>query len=142
MLVRDCMSEAVLTVSPEMTLSLVAQKLREEHFGLLPVVSNFQVVGVLSTRDILVGCVAKGLDAKNLSAADVMTKDVVYCFEDQDVATAAYSFSENMISRMPVLNRLGDIVGIITLSDIKHPHEKVLNDTQSLSEILPPINCF
>ena len=49
---------------------------------------------------------------------DVMTPDVIYCFEDQDVREAAQRMQEHQIRRLVVLNQDKRLVGIVSLGDL------------------------
>ncbi|MDE2063258.1 MAG: CBS domain-containing protein, partial [Bradyrhizobium sp.] len=50
--------------------------------------------------------------------ADVMTQDVKYCFEDQDINEVTRNMGEIRVRRLPVVNREKQLVGIIALGDI------------------------
>ncbi len=47
-----------------------------------------------------------------------MTDDVLYCYEDQDIAEVAKQMSEQQVRRLPVVSREKDLVGIVSLGDI------------------------
>jgi CBS domain-containing protein len=73
---------------------------------------------MLTDRDITVRATAEGCDPKTTKVEDVLTPDVIYCFEDQDVQEAARLMKENQIRRLVVLNRDKRLVGIISLGDL------------------------
>ncbi len=118
MLVKECMTKKVTTGRPEMTVSEAAQKMRDGDFGLLPIEEDDRLVGMVSDRDIAIRAVAFGKDAKLTKVKDIMSEQVLYCFEDQSLDQVAQSLGDNQIHRMPVLNRQKRLVGILSLSDL------------------------
>jgi CBS domain-containing protein len=89
----------------------------EADAGVLPVGENDRLVGMVTDRDIAVRGVAqgKGLDTP---VREVMTPDVQYCFEDEDLDTVARRMGEQQVRRLPVMNRDKRLVGILSLGDI------------------------
>jgi CBS domain-containing protein len=73
---------------------------------------------MLTDRDIIVRAVAEGRDPRETRVSDVMTPDVRYCFEDQDVEEAARVMNDLQIRRLPILNRSKRLVGIVSLGDL------------------------
>jgi CBS domain-containing protein len=62
--------------------------------------------------------VAKGLHPDQTMVSDVMTEEVVYLFDDQDVSEAARLMEDRQIRRLLVLNRDQELVGIVSLGDL------------------------
>ena len=87
--------------------------------GPLPVCGdNDRLVGMITDRDITVRAVAEACDPRTTTVQDVMTPDVVYCFDDQDVQEAARLMKEHQVRRLVVLNRDKRLVGIVSLGDL------------------------
>ncbi len=61
---------------------------------------------------------AHGCDPREVRVREVMTPEVFYCYEDQDVEVAAYLMEENHVRRLVVLNRDRRLVGIVSLGDL------------------------
>jgi len=112
------MTKGAECVTPSTTLADVARKMKNLDVGSLPVCENDRLVGMLTDRDIVVRAVADGCDTKTITAREVMTPDIVYCFEDQDVQQAARLMEENQIRRLVILNRDERLVGIVSLGDL------------------------
>ena len=87
--------------------------------GPLPVCDGPRLVGMLTDRDITVRAVAAGRDPLTTLVRDVMTPDVVYGFEDEDVQGAAHLMAQYQIRRLPVLNRSKQLVGMVALGDLE-----------------------
>jgi len=119
MQVKEIMTRGVECTQPATSLQEAARKMLNLEVGPLPVCGdNDRLVGMLTDRDITVRAVAEGLDPKTTRVQDVMTPDIIYCFEDQDVKEAARLMEENQIRRLVVLNRDKRLVGIVSLGDL------------------------
>lgn len=118
MLIKDCMSKKVELAKPGMSLQHAAQKMRDGDFGVLPVEEKDKLVGMITDRDIAIRAVAEGKEFKKTKVKDVMSKKLLYCFEDQTTEEVAKNMGENQIRRLPVLNRQKRLVGIVSLGDL------------------------
>jgi CBS domain-containing protein len=104
-------------IRPETSLEEAACRMRELDTGFIPVGDGDRLRGIITDRDIAVRAVAEGLDTTT-PVEEVMTQNVVYCFEDQDVRDAADLMAEKQVRRMVVLDRNKNLTGIISLGDI------------------------
>jgi CBS domain-containing protein len=118
MRLSDIMTSNPVVLAPDTVLREAAQKMRELDSGVMPVGDNDRLVGMLTDRDITVRATADGKDPNSTPVRDVMTSDVVYCFADDDIETAARTMEENQIRRVIVLDRDKRLVGIASLGDI------------------------
>ena len=125
MQIREVMSRDVILASPRETLSEVAQMMAARDIGFMPVGDKDKIVGMVTDRDIVVRGIAagKGPDAP---ISDVMTRDVKYCFEDEDIDHVITNMGENQVRRLPVMNREKRLVGIVTLADAALEHDPVV----------------
>src|SRR5438067_768984 len=105
MQVREVMTRAVELVRPDSTLQEAARKMKDLDVGPLPVCDGERLVGMLTDRDITVRATAEGSDPKTARVRDAMTPEVLYCFDDEDVAEAARIMKDKQVRRLPVLNR-------------------------------------
>jgi CBS domain-containing protein len=115
------MTPDVQLCTPDDTLRDAAEAMAALGVGLLPVTDNERLVGMVSDRDIAIRGVdmGRGPDSR---IGDVMTSDVKYCFEDQDLEEITRNMGDIQVRRMPVLNRDKRLVGIIALGDIAQAH--------------------
>jgi CBS domain-containing protein len=86
--------------------------------GMLPVCSGDRLVGALTDRDIVIRAVAKGYDPIKTPVKEVMTQQIYYCFENDDVEDAAAIMEGKQIRRLPVINSQKRLVGMISLGDL------------------------
>lgn len=117
MRVSDCMTKDVEIANPEQSLREVAELMGRLDAGSMPVGDNDRLVGMITDRDIAVRGVAlgKGPDAK---VRDVMSREVKYCFDDEDVEHVLDNMGDLQVRRLPVLNRDKRLVGIVSLGDL------------------------
>jgi len=140
MKVKDVMTKGAECVRPANSLVEAAQKMKNLDVGPLPVCGdNDRLVGMITDRDITVRAVAEACDPRTTTVKDVMTPDVVYCFEDQDVQEAARLMKEHQIRRLVVLNRDKRLVGIVSLGDlaVETGDEKLAGET--LEQVSEPV---
>ena len=116
--VEEVMHRDVRRTDPGMSLEDAARKMRDMNVGCLPVWEDDKLIGIVTDRDIVCRAVADAKDPETLAVRDVMSKDVAFCFEDQDVGEAARIMQENEIRRLPVFDHDKHMVGILTLSDL------------------------
>ena len=118
MKVKDVMTRNVECVAPDDTVQAAARKMRDLDVGPMPICDGDRLAGMVTDRDITVRAVAEGKDPAQCRVRDVMTPDVVYCFEDPDVRDAADTMAARQIRRLLVLNRDKRLVGIVSLGDL------------------------
>lgn len=116
MRIADIMTKDVRVASPDDTVAAIAREMAENDIGFLPVGDNDRLVGMITDRDIVVRCVADGRDERT-RVADIMTADVKYCFDDEEVGDVARNMGDERIRRLPVVNRNKRLVGIVSLAD-------------------------
>ena len=118
MQLKEFVNSRVETVQSDDTLQRAAEKMRELDVGSLPVCEGGQLVGMITDRDITIRAVAKGSDPAAATVREVMTPEVLWCFEDEEVEEAARIMQENQVRRILVLNEAKDLVGITSLGEL------------------------
>ena len=118
MQVRDIMTRDVQGIHVDECLEAAGAVMALLDIGPLPVHDGEKLVGVLTDRDIVVRAVATGMDPIQTTVGQVMTPAVVSCYEDQDVKEAARLMEEHQVRRLMVLDRDGQLVGIVSLGDL------------------------
>ena len=122
MQLKDVMTPGVEVIAPDASIYAAAQKMSHLDIGPLPVCEDNRLIGMLTDRDITVRAVAAGRDPVTTLVRDVMTPDIVYGLDDQDIADAARLMEQYQIRRLPVLNRNKQLVGMVALADLAvHP---------------------
>jgi len=134
------MTTNVEVVRPDASLQEAAEKMMHLDVGPLPVCDGERLVGMLTDRDITVRATAQGRDPKTTQVQAVMTPDIIYCFEDQDVADAARLMEEHQIRRLVVLNRDKRLVGIVSLGDLALETDEAGLDDAEVGEVLEQVS--
>jgi CBS domain-containing protein len=117
MKIAEAMTRDVRVANPDQTIREAAQMMAELDAGALPVGEHDRLVGMITDRDIAIRAVAHG-KAPETRIRDVMTDDVKYCFEDDEVEEVARNMADVQVRRLPVVNRDKRLVGIVAIADI------------------------
>ncbi len=117
MKIAQLMSKDVLVARPDDSLRVVAEQMARLDVGALPVCDGRRLLGMITDRDIVVRAVANGRNVET-SAAAMMSRDIKYCFEDDDVEEVCQRMGEEQIRRIPVLDHDRQLVGIVSLGDL------------------------
>lgn len=115
--INQVMTPDIVIARPEQTIADAARMMAKADIGSLPVGDDDRLVGMLTDRDIVIRAVAKGLSA-DTPVREIMTGNIRYCYDDQDVAEVARNMAELGVRRLPVVNRDKRIVGFVALSNI------------------------
>lgn len=129
MLAREVMSSNIKMIPSNTSVQAAAELMRQMDIGILPVSEEGRIVGALTDRDIAVRAVAEGADPRATPARQIMSRDVVSCYEDQDARDVARVMEQNKVRRVVVVNRDNEAVGLISVDDLAvHPETKALAD--------------
>lgn len=123
MKVSEVMTPQVELAGPGDSIQQTAKVMARIDSGVLPVGENDRLVGMITDRDIAIRAVGEGRDPKQTRVADIMSREVKYCFDDDDVEDVAENMSELQVRRLPVVNRDKRLVGIVSLADIARKHK-------------------
>ncbi|MGA2714666.1 MAG: CBS domain-containing protein [Bryobacteraceae bacterium] len=113
------MSRNVSSCRPESNLAELAEVMWKQQCGALPMLdSSGRVMGIITDRDI---CIALG--TRNIRASDVLARDVspprvFSCSPDNDARDALKTMAVQEVSRLPVVDEAGQLVGILSIDDI------------------------
>ncbi len=106
---------------PEETVDKVAQIMKMEDVGSVPVIDSFEnrrLIGIVTDRDIAIQVTAEGVDPTAVTVDKIMTPDPVTCREEDDIDAALDAMAEHQIRRIPVVDGNRCIVGIIAQGDV------------------------
>ncbi|MDI3469738.1 MAG: CBS domain protein [Pseudolabrys sp.] len=137
MKVSEIMTREVELAHPSETITHAAKLMASLDAGALPVADGDRLVGMITDRDIAIRGVGQGL-GPNASVGDVMTREVMYCYDDQDLDEITENMGEIQVRRLPVLNRGKRLVGIVALGDIAFEQGATNGAGEALSRISEP----
>jgi len=118
MLIRDVLTKDPEVIRPDASIREAAKKMKQLDIGMLPVCDGERLIGAVTDRDLAIRAVAEGRDANRTFIHEVMSRDPVYCFEEDNLEQAAIIMEEKQVRRLPVLNRQKRLVGIVSLGDL------------------------
>lgn len=120
MKINEVMNTDISTVSPSTSLQELAQKMSHNESGCVIVTDDQnKIVGVITDRDIAIRCVAESHHAAETTAQQIMTLEILYCKDTDDVDSVAVTMHQNKVRRLIVLNAEKQMVGTVTIGDIK-----------------------
>lgn len=137
MQVSECMTQDVRVANPTETLQVAARIMADIDAGFLPVGENDKLVGIITDRDIAIRAVGCGC-APDTKIRDVMSEDVKYCFEDDEVEDVLDNMAEQQIRRLPVVNRDKRLVGVVSIGDLAADGRQAAHAGKALGDIASP----
>ena len=134
--VSEAMTREVCIINPEQNIQEAAKMMRDLDIGLLPVGEDDRLVGMITDRDIAVRAVAED-KRPSTRVRDVMSDEVLYCYEDEETGHVARNMGDLQVRRLPVLDRDKRLVGIISLGDLAR-NEDAKTAGKTVSQISEP----
>jgi CBS domain-containing protein len=117
MKVKDLPPGDLLSVNPETAIAEVARQMRTRDSDAVAVMSEGRLVGIITERD-LVRAIADGVDPQQARADVVMTADPATVDADEDVAVVAVKMMRLGIRHLPVVNKAGKPVGLVSARNL------------------------
>ena len=114
MFVKNCMTPNPITVAPEEDVKNTFNLLNKQGFRQVPVVKNENLVGIVTDRNLRVAVMKEN----HHIVADVMSSNPVTISEDSTIEESAQIICGHKFNALPVLSKRGELVGIITVTDI------------------------
>ena len=136
MRVSEAMTREVRVANPTQTIRDAARIMAEIDAGAVPVGENDRLVGIITDRDIAIRAVAEG-KGPDTPVRDIMSKDIKYCYDDEDLEHVAENMGDLQVRRLPVVNRDKRLVGIVALGDVAR-HEDHHTTGETTAEVSKP----
>ena len=130
---REIMTRNVTTANRETSIKDVAILMRDGDMGAMPIVENGKLVGIVTDRDIVVRGVAENKMADS-PIGDVMTAEI-FSVEDDFAFEAIRLMGDKQVRRVPIINKSGELVGIIAMADVALETEDEREIAETLEEI-------
>jgi len=118
MKIRDVMVPDVVAIDPSASLAEAAKLMRQANVGILPVVEDGQLCGVITDRDLVVRALAVGADLGSTPVGECATGDPVVAHPDWDLDQAMDAMARAQIGRLPVIDDDNTLAGIVTLGSL------------------------
>jgi CBS-domain-containing membrane protein len=127
MRIEQLMHKDVGTVSADQTLNDAAKIMWERDCGCIPVVAvdgARRVVAVLTDRDICMAAYTQGKSLGEIPVRTAMSHSVIACQPGDSVEDAEAILRKAQVRRLPVVDESGQLVGIVSLSDLARAAER------------------
>ena len=118
MLVDEIMTKNVVTIENDRTVLDACNVYNDRKIGCLIVTKDSHLDGIVTERDIIHRVISNEKDPRATKIEEIMTRDIKSILQTAEVKEAAEIMSENNIKKLPVVSDNGDVVGIITDTDI------------------------
>ena len=134
----DVMTSDLTCCTPGDTVHVVALSMKTHDVGAMPVIDSHekkQLIGIVTDRDLALKVVAEGLDPRKTKVEDVMSRKMVVCKTDDDWQIALDAMAKYQLRRIPLVDGLGRLAGIIAQADVATRIEKPEATAKVVEEI-------
>ena len=127
---QDIMTKDPSSVSPDADVVEAAQIMKRDNVGVVPVVDQRRLVGVVTDRDIAIRCIAEGKTGK-CQVREVMTEQNLFtCGPNDDVDQIMSTMGREQVRRIPIVDERGTLLGIVSQADIvRKANDRKAEDT-------------
>jgi CBS domain-containing protein len=133
---EELMKRDVACLKAQEPVQAAAERMRAENIGFLPVCDDDgRVLGTLTDRDIAIRVCAENRPAAQTPVGEVMTREVIACAPSDELRVAEEAMARYRKSRILVINERGQLVGVISLSDLaeEEPAKQVSKALRQIS---------
>ncbi len=135
--VGEICSREVYVVRATEPLVQAAQEMQKRHVGAMVVVESrgdaVRPTAIVTDRDIVRGQLNHGLDLHRLKVRDVMSGDLLTLPEQASISEAIERMNARSVRRAPIVNEIGDLVGIVSFDDLL---PVAVADVQALAKLV------
>ena len=118
MKVKEVMTPGAKAIWITESLADAAKEMWENDCGVLPIIKDRKVVGMITDRDICMATAIRDRNPSSISVEEVMTTTVYAAEAEEDVRQALQTMRDHKIRRLPVLDLKGELKGIVSMNDI------------------------
>lgn len=118
MKVKDLMTADPHTCTPETNLAAAAALMLDGDCGILPVLSDGRLVGVVTDRDMYIALATRNQRASSVTVGEVVQTPAITCEPEDDVHAALATMKRHLVRRLPVEGFGGTVRGVISMNDI------------------------
>ena len=115
--IREVMTPAPETIQADRTAAEAAKKMKEADAGMIPVMTNGNLLGTVTDRDIALRVVAEGKDPQSTPVAEIASTDIVTVGPEDDLDAALEKMAKHQVRRLPVVED-GRLIGVIAQADV------------------------
>lgn len=124
MKVSTILSSSPSSISPETPIVDAAHRMQEENVAMLPVCERNTLLGTITDRDITVRVTAFGYNPNLFNVRHVMSREMIYCFEDDEMDSVSQMMAEKNVRQLPVVDEAMNFLGVVSQEDIASQHQQ------------------
>lgn len=136
--VQDVMARGVVTVDSSQSAKNAARLMTKFGISALVVLTDGELVGILTERDIITRVVASGNDSDSVTIKEIMTEPVVVVNPEMPIENAAKIMLHEKIKKLPVVVKEDAglrLVGMLSITDIARLHPQLWENIKKMAEI-------
>ncbi len=115
--IREVMTPGPETIQAGRPVAEAAKLMKAADAGMIPVMSDGDLHGTVTDRDIALRLVAEGKDAQSTTVGEIATTDVITIEADRDLSEALQLMAKHQVRRLPVIES-GKLVGVVAQADV------------------------
>lgn len=115
--IKSIVREQVVSASPDISITDLAQLIEEENVGSVVIVEEERPQGIVTDRDIMIAVVGHDQDSASMTAADVMSEDLVTVDIESGIFEVLRTMEDASVRRIPAVDSDGNLAGIVTFDD-------------------------
>jgi CBS domain-containing protein len=108
----------IWSVDAEEPVLAAIQIMADRHVGALPVMRDGQLVGVISERDYARKVILLGRSSAETEVWQIMSSPVITIVPEDEVHRCMQLMTERRIRHLPVVDKTGSMVGMISIGDL------------------------
>ncbi|HXH85109.1 MAG TPA: CBS domain-containing protein [Candidatus Tectomicrobia bacterium] len=116
--VADVMIRDVVSIDSSATLLEAAQRMRDANVGMLPVMENDALRGVVTDRDLVIRSMARDVRPSEARVRECLSEPPTCAEPDWPLEDAMEEMARQQVGRLPVVDAGGRVVGVVTLSSL------------------------
>ncbi len=140
MKVQEVMTKEVLACRVDDTLAAPAKTMWDHDVGALPILGgDGKLAGIITDRDICMAAYFTGQPLATVPVSEHMSREVFTAKPSQSIESAEELMRSKQIRRLPVRTEAGDLVGMVTLSDLARAAAKRAVDADAVTATLAAV---
>jgi CBS domain-containing protein len=133
--VQDIMVRDVVTIDASATLLEAARLMRDANVGMLPVMQNDVVKGIVTDRDLVVRGMSRDVRASETRVSECLSEPPRCADPDWSLDEAMDEMARQQVGRLPVIDGTGGVIGVVTLSSLALRSRKQLETLETAQEV-------
>jgi CBS domain-containing protein len=133
--VTNVMIRDVITIDASATLRDAAQRMHDANIGMLPVMEDGVLRGIVTDRDLVVRGMARDVRPSEVRVADCLSEPPRWAEPDWSLDEAMEEMARQQVGRLPVVDPAGRVVGVVTLSSMALRSPKQRETLETAQEV-------